>query len=99
MSGQLDASTTNGALDIDLARISDGGVKLECTNGGITVKLPKDAKASISASIVNGGIQTGDLPIEATGDNTRRKLEARMNGGGPRLDIEGINGGIKLSSR
>ena len=99
MSGQLDASTTNGALDIDLAKISDAGVKLECTNGGISVKLPKDAKASISASIVNGGIQTGDLPIESMGDNTRRKLEARMNGGGPRLDIEGINGGIRLSSR
>jgi DUF4097 and DUF4098 domain-containing protein YvlB len=99
MSGQLDASTTNGGLDIDLARIPDGGVKLECTNGGITVKLPKDAKTSISATMVNGGIQTGDLPIEATGDNSRRKLEARMNGGGPPLDIEGINGGIKLSSR
>jgi Toastrack DUF4097 len=99
MSGQLDASTTNGALEIDLAKMPEGGVKLECTNGGIRVSLPKDAKATISASIANGGIQTGDLPIETTGDNSRRKLEGRMNGGGPRLEIDGTNGGIKLSSR
>jgi DUF4097 and DUF4098 domain-containing protein YvlB len=99
ISGQLDARTTNGALEIDLAKMPEGGVKLECTNGGISVTLPKDAKATISASITNGGIQTGDLPIETTGDNNRRKLEGRMNGGGPRLEIEGTNGGIKLSSR
>ena len=99
MTGQLDASTTNGGLEIDLAKIPDGGVKLDCTNGGIEVRLPKDAKATISASITNGGITTGDLPIESTGENSRRRLDGRLNGGGPRLEIDGTNGGIKLSSR
>jgi hypothetical protein len=61
--------------------------------------MPRDAKATISASISNGGISSGDLPIEATGENTRRRLEGRMNGGGPRLHISGTNGGITLSGR
>ena len=99
MSGQLDARTTNGGLNIDLARVSQGGVTLRCTNGGIRVQLPRDAKATISASITNGGISTVDLPIDASGENSRRKLEAKMNGGGPRLEIDGTNGGIKLTSR
>lgn len=99
ISGQLAASTTNGGLEIDLAKMPEGGVKLDCTNGGITVRLPKDAKATISASITNGGISTSDLAIESTGDNSRRKLDGRLNGGGPRLEIDGTNGGIKLSSR
>ena len=98
VSGQLQASTTNGGLEIDLAKMPEGGVKLECTNGGIRVRLPRDAKATISASITNGGIQTIDLPLDA-GENSRRRLEARMNGGGPRLEIEGTNGGIRLSPR
>jgi hypothetical protein len=97
--GQLEASTTNGGLDIDVARVSEGGVKLDCTNGGIKVRLPRDAKATISASITNGGISAGDLPIDATGENSRRKLEGRMNGGGPRIQIEGTNGGITLTGR
>jgi DUF4097 and DUF4098 domain-containing protein YvlB len=99
MSGQLEASTTNGGLDIDLARVADGGVKLECTNGGIKLRLPRDAKATIAASITNGDISTSDLPIETSGETNRRKLDAKMNGGGPRLEIETTNGGIKLTAR
>jgi Putative adhesin len=97
--GQIDASTTNGGLDIDLARVAEGGVKLDCTNGGIKLRLPRDAKATISASITNGGISAGDLAIDSTGENSRRRLEGRMNGGGPRIQIEGTNGGITLTGR
>lgn len=99
LSGTVEASTTNGGLDIDLAAIADGGVKLECTNGGIKVRIPRDAKATISASVANGGISPGDLPIDITGENSRRRLEGRLNGGGPRVQIEGTNGGITLTSR
>jgi DUF4097 and DUF4098 domain-containing protein YvlB len=97
--GQIDASTTNGGLDIDLSRVADGGVKLEFTNGGIKLRLPKEAKANISASITNGGIDTGDLSIDGASENTRRRFDGKLNGGGPRIQIEGTNGGIKLSSR
>ena len=99
VSGQLHASTTNGGLDIDLATIAEGGVRLECTNGGIKVRMPRDAKATISARITNGGISAGDLPIDIIGENSRRRLEGRLNGGGPRLQIEGTNGGITLNGR
>jgi Toastrack DUF4097 len=97
--GQLEASTTNGGLDIDVSKVNDGGVKLDCTNGGIKLSLPRDAKATISASITNGGISAGDLQIELTGENSRRRLEGRLNGGGPRVQIEGTNGGITLAGR
>jgi hypothetical protein len=99
LSGQVEATTTNGGLDIDLTRVADGGVKLECTNGGIRLRLPRDAKATISATISNGGIETGGLPLDTGGENSRRRLEARMNGGGPRIQIEGTNGGIRLTAR
>ena len=99
VSGQIDASTTNGGLDIDLATMPEGGVKLGCTNGGIKLRLPRDAKATISARITNGGISAGDLAIEGSGENSRRRLDGRLNGGGPRIDIEGTNGGITLTGR
>jgi DUF4097 and DUF4098 domain-containing protein YvlB len=99
LTGQLEASTTNGGLDIDLARMPEGGVKLDCTNGGIKVRLPRDARATISARISNGGINADNLPVEMSGDNSRRHFEGRMNGGGPRLEVEGVNGGIRLIGR
>ena len=98
ISGAIDASTTNGGVEVDLTKVAEGGVKLECTNGGIELRLPRDAKASISASISNGGIETGGLSID-TSENTRRRLEGKLNGGGPRVQLEGVNGGIKLSAR
>ena len=99
VAGQLQASTTNGGLDIDVSKITDGGIRLDCVNGGIKVRIPRDAKTTISANITNGGISAGDLQIDATGENSRRKLEGHLNGGGPRLQITGVNGGITLSGR
>jgi hypothetical protein len=99
VSGRLEASTTNGGLEIDLAKMPDAGVKLDCVNGGIKVHLPRDAKATISASITNGGVSTDNLDISATGEKSRRRLEGQLNGGGPRLEAEGVNGGIKLIGR
>jgi DUF4097 and DUF4098 domain-containing protein YvlB len=99
VSGAIDASTTNGGVEVELARVTESGAKLGCTNGGIKLTLPSDAKATISARITNGGINTSGVNIETTGENSRRRLEGRMNGGGPRIDIEGTNGGIRIASR
>jgi DUF4097 and DUF4098 domain-containing protein YvlB len=98
VSGTLEAVTTNGGVDVELARVGEGGAKLECTNGGIKLRLPADARASISASITNGGISTDGLQLE-TLESSRRRLEARLNGGGPPIRISGTNGGITIGQR
>jgi hypothetical protein len=98
LTGAVQASTTNGGLDVDLAKVSEAGVKLDCTNGGITLRLPADSKASISARQTNGGIETIGLTLDSS-ENSRRRLDARLNGGGARIELEGTNGGIRISSR
>lgn len=97
--GSIEAATTNGGLDVDLTRVPEGGVKLECTNGGIKLRLPSDAKASISARITNGGIDTEGLSVQTRGESTRRRLDGDLNGGGPRIALEGTNGGISIRAR
>ena len=98
IAGPVEASTTNGGVDVDLVRVTETGVKLECTNGGIRLRIPPDARATISASVTNGGIDAGGLPIETT-QSSRRRLEGRLNGGGPTIRLEGTNGGISISRR
>jgi DUF4097 and DUF4098 domain-containing protein YvlB len=99
VSGSIEANTTNGGIEVELSQVAESGVKLGCTNGGIKLRLPEDARASISAHIVNGGIETEGVKIDTVGESTRRRLEGRMNGGGPKIDIEGTNGGIRIASR
>jgi hypothetical protein len=48
--------------------------------------------------VSNGGVDARGLNLETT-ESTRRSLEARLNGGGPRIKLEGTNGGIRLSAR
>ncbi|MGB2718108.1 MAG: DUF4097 family beta strand repeat-containing protein [Vicinamibacterales bacterium] len=101
VAGPIEATTTNGGVDVDLARVAEPGVKLECTNGGIKLRLPADAKGTVFASVTNGGI--GLTPIEGmtvdTTESTRRRLEARLNGGGPSIRLEGTNGGIQIGPK
>jgi DUF4097 and DUF4098 domain-containing protein YvlB len=98
VSGTIEATTTNGGVDVDLAGVDSGGATLQCTNGGIKLRLPADARVSVSARITNGGIDAGSLPFETT-ESTRRRLEGRLNGGGPLIRIEGTNGGISIIRR
>jgi hypothetical protein len=100
LAGPVVATTTNGGLDLDVDQIAEDGIKLECTNGGIDLRVPRSAKASITARVSNGGIRTGNLPLErAAGENGRRRLDAQLNGGGPRIDLEGTNGGIRIEGK
>lgn len=96
--GALKAESVNGGIDVDLTRVPDQGVRLECVNGGIKLRLPGDAKADISASVANGGIDAEGLALDAT-EKSRRRLEGRLNGGGPRIQIEGTNGGVAIAAR
>jgi bifunctional DNA-binding transcriptional regulator/antitoxin component of YhaV-PrlF toxin-antitoxin module len=99
VSGPVDASTTNGGVEVELAQVAESGVKLGCTNGGIELRLPADARATISARVTNGGISTDGVKIETVGESTRRRLDGRMNGGGPSINLEGTNGGIRISAK
>jgi hypothetical protein len=96
--GPIRASTTNGGVDVELTRVDKGGVTLGCTNGGIKLRLPANAQATISARISNGGIDAGGLALENV-ESTRNSLEARLNGGGPQIELSGTNGGIRIASR
>ena len=99
IAGPIEASATNGGVDVEITKVPETGVKLETTNGGIKLRLPTDAKASISARIVNGGIDTEGFSIQSSGENSRRRLDGDLNGGGPRIQLEGTNGGIQIRPR
>ena len=93
----VDAAVTNGGVDIELAKpIAEGNLELEAVNGGVTIKLPSDSKADITGRCVNGGISTEQLALETVGEQSKRRLEARLNGGGARVSLETVNGGVRI---
>ncbi|MDO8835821.1 MAG: DUF4097 family beta strand repeat-containing protein [Vicinamibacterales bacterium] len=95
LGGAVTATSTNGGLDIAMNGLGADGVDLETTNGGIELRLPEQTKGTVSVRCVNGGISVTDLPIEKT-ETSRRRLEGTLNGGGPAIRIETVNGGIRI---
>lgn len=93
----LDAAVTNGGVEIELARaVSSGTFDLEAVNGGVSINLPQDTKADITGRCVNGGVSTSGLPLETVGEQSRRRLDAKLNGGGARISLETVNGGVRI---
>jgi hypothetical protein len=95
LGGEIKASTVNGGVNIALATLT-GDVAVETTNGGVTVKLPGDAKALLVGRTTNGGMDIDGLQVEEV-ERSRRRLEARLNGGGRRVEVETTNGGINFT--
>src|SRR5438874_586176 len=88
-----------GGVVIDLASVSFGTVKLHTTNAAVTLTLPETAKADLSASVTNGGISVGECQGLDVAEKSRRHFEARLNGGGPSVELQTTNGGIRIRPR
>lgn len=97
-SGGLELSTTNGAIDVEAVRVGTGGINLETVNGSIELRLPESARATISAQCVNGRIKASDLSLERAEQSSRR-LDGELNGGGPPVRLQTVNGGISIARR
>ena len=98
LTGPLQGKTTNGGVDVHLDALKPGGVRLSTVNGGITVELPRAAQADISARVTNGGLHAENLNLDIQ-EQSRRRLEGRLNGGGSRVELTTTNGGIRIRGR
>ena len=99
VNGQITAATTNGGVQADLSSLS-GDVTLATTNGGVRIDLPPNVKANLDAACVNGGIDIDDeFKVDTGSDDSRCRVSAALNGGGPRISAATVNGGIRIRAR
>jgi hypothetical protein len=99
LTGGVDARSTNGGVTIDMASVGPDSISLRTTNGGVTLTLPDSAKANLSASCTNGGINVSALDKLEVSDQSRRRVEGRLNGGGTAIELRTTNGGIRVRPR
>lgn len=100
LEGDVDLSTVNGRIDASFDRL--GGqqrVKVETVNGRVTLYLPPDADVEVSADTLNGGINAGDFGLEADKGFVGSDLNGKVGGGNARLNIDTVNGAIKIRKK
>jgi hypothetical protein len=100
LAGGVEARSTNGGVNLDMAAVGTERISARTTNGGVTLMVPESAKADVTATCTNGGIVVSpDLKMEVF-DQTRRRLEARLNGGGSTaIELHTTNGGVRIKPR
>ena len=94
-----DATTVNGSITGALGNSGwSGDLNFSTVNGSITLDLPSDVSTDLRATTVNGEITT-DFPITVAGRVNRRSLNGTIGGGGRTLELETVNGSVKLRRR
>lgn len=96
-SNKLEVETINGSMNVSGI---EGPMSLNTINGEIDLQLPQGHKADLEFSTINGTIYTNfDLPLSHTKNNVCKiggNVSTKLNGGGPEIELETINGSIYL---
>lgn len=97
----VEGRVTNGGVDVELLTPvgASGKVELDCTNGGVRLAVPASSQATVVARATNGGVSVDGVDLSVTGEQSRRRIEGTLNGGGGRIDLSTTNGGVRLRGR
>jgi len=93
--GDASATTVNGSVTAVVHGQGTGPLRFHTVNGSVTVTLPKNLNADLRAETVNGSIET-DFPITVSGRLTPRRLDGRIGQGGRDLQLQTVNGSIRI---
>jgi hypothetical protein len=98
LDGEVHATTTNGGVNLEMQSVSKD-IEIQTTNGQVSLTIPKNASVDIAARVTNGHIAVNDLPVQREEESSRRQFNGRVNGGGPRIQVQTTNGGISIAGR
>jgi hypothetical protein len=99
LNGNASLSTVNGSVKAEFSTLGgEQNVKAETVNGRVTIILPKTADVRISADTLNGSINGRDFGLETDKGFVGSDLNGNIGDGSARLNIDTVNGSIKIKS-
>ena len=97
LTGDVSISTVNGSIEAGFVRLEgQQRVKAETVNGRVTINLPADADVKVSADSLNGSINARDFDLETEKGFIGSDLNGNIGNGSARLNIDTVNGSIKI---
>lgn len=94
--GGAEVAGVNGSVAFALASVGQEGVQVTGVNGGVELRLAPTVNADVDVSGLNGRV-SNELPNATVGEQGRARFSARVGAGGPRINLNGINGGVTLA--
>jgi len=97
--GDVRLSTVNGSVNAAFAKCEgEQSIKTETVNGRVTISLPESSDVQITADTLNGGINGRDFGLDTDKGFVGSDLNGKIGSGSARLNIDTVNGSIKIRS-
>jgi len=97
--GDVSLSTVNGSVNAAFAQCEgEQSIKTETVNGRVTISLPESSDVQITADTLNGGINGRDFGLVTDKGFVGSDLNGKIGNGSARLNIDTVNGSIKIRS-
>ncbi len=91
-------SGINGKVSLGISRIGEGGMRVSGINGGVEIRVAGSVSADVRATGINGNVTTDVPNAVIEGKVTENNYRARIGGGGPDINVSGINGSVRIKS-
>lgn len=99
LADDADLSTVNGNIEAAFNKLEGRqDVKAETVNGRVAITLPADADVKVSADTLNGSINARDFDLETDKGFVGSDLNGEIGNGSARLNIDTVNGSVKIRS-
>lgn len=97
LAGDAQMETVNGSISASFARLEgQQKVKASTVNGRMTLRLPANADVEVNADTLNGGINARDFGLETEKGFVGSDLNGKIGAGSARLNLDTVNGSIKI---
>lgn len=100
LAADANLSTVNGSIEATFDKLEgQQSVKAETVNGRVTIYLPQNADVDVSADTLNGGINGKDFGLETDKGFVGSDLNGKIGKGSARLNIDTVNGSVKVRKK
>ena len=94
--GYSDISGINGSVKINIAQLTERGIRVSGVNGGVELRFNEDLNADLEVTGINGSVNTDVANVTVMGKFSRQNFRAKIGSGGTPIVVTGINGSLKL---
>ena len=99
LDGDASLCTVNGSVEAEFTRLEGAQrVKVETVNGRVTIKLPEQSDVEVSADTLNGSINGKEFGLKTDKGFVGSDLNGKIGEGSARLNIDTVNGSIRIHS-
>lgn len=91
--GNINAHTSGGSIKANISKQPTEDSELSTSGGSVTVYLSPDIAVDLNARTSGGSVKS-DLAVDGT--TKRNRIEGKINGGGPRLELKTSGGSVRI---